>query len=231
MTAAGAQTVLGLGHRVARRREDFVVSRCNEAAAAWIDRWPDWPAAARGLWLHGPAGSGKSHLGAAWAGRAGAARIDAPLAEGTDPRARLGGRRHALLDGFDARWPGGPVLALYEAVAERGGSVLVASREAPARLALRPPDLASRLAALPVAALGQPDEALLAGAMAKMLRDRQIHAGRDALEYLANRMERSFAAAARTVALLDEASLAERRPVTLPLARAVLQRAGGATRE
>jgi chromosomal replication initiation ATPase DnaA len=40
--------------------------------------------------------------------------------------------------------------------------------------------------------------------------------------YLARHMERSFAAARRIVRELDRASLRARRPITLPLARAVL---------
>ena len=41
------------GRRFPRRRR-------NEAAVAWLDRWPDWPGP--GLAVHGPAGSGKTHI-------------------------------------------------------------------------------------------------------------------------------------------------------------------------
>ena len=50
-------------------REDFLVSPSNEAAWDMFERWPNWPG--RMLLLLGPTGSGKSHLAAIWAQRAG----------------------------------------------------------------------------------------------------------------------------------------------------------------
>ena len=45
MTATPDQLVLDLAHRPALEAEDFLVSRSNQAAADFIDRWPDWPQA------------------------------------------------------------------------------------------------------------------------------------------------------------------------------------------
>ena len=45
------QLPLGLGHRAARGREDFLVAPSNQDAVSWIDRWTSWP---RGvLAIHG----------------------------------------------------------------------------------------------------------------------------------------------------------------------------------
>ncbi|MBM3609172.1 MAG: hypothetical protein FJX29_12110, partial [Alphaproteobacteria bacterium] len=49
-------------------REDFLVSPCNELAFNLFEAWPAWPG--NMVLLRGPAGSGKSHLGAIWAARA-----------------------------------------------------------------------------------------------------------------------------------------------------------------
>ena len=46
-----------------------LVAPSNEAAVAWIDRWPDWPGSA--LVVHGPPGSGKTHLAEVWRARSG----------------------------------------------------------------------------------------------------------------------------------------------------------------
>ena len=37
-------------------RDDFIISDCNRLAAAWINRWPDWPKPGHSLNLVGPAG-------------------------------------------------------------------------------------------------------------------------------------------------------------------------------
>ena len=55
-----AQLPLELGHRASYGGEDFLVAPCNQAAVAWLDRWPDWPGP--GLAVHGPPGCGKTHL-------------------------------------------------------------------------------------------------------------------------------------------------------------------------
>ena len=58
------QLPLDLSHSEGRSRDHLVVSEANAAAVALIDRWPDWPSPL--VVLAGPAGSGKSHLGAIW---------------------------------------------------------------------------------------------------------------------------------------------------------------------
>ncbi|MEI9931867.1 MAG: hypothetical protein WDM89_15340 [Rhizomicrobium sp.] len=70
-----AQFVLPLENRPALGREDFVTGPGNAEAVKFIDSYPDWPAPAAAL--YGPAGSGKSHLAAAWAAHAKAQIVEA----------------------------------------------------------------------------------------------------------------------------------------------------------
>ncbi len=216
------QLVFDLALRPARGREEFLVSDCNREAVAWIDRWPDWPVRTTGLNVHGPASSGKTHLAAVWRARSGAGLIDRPIAAPENVPALLGDARDMVIDGLAGDWPGEPLLHLHNMTAERGGAVLVLSRVPVARMGFRPADLASRLAAMPAVAIGAPDDALIIGVMSKLFRDRQLHVGRDVLEYLASRMQRSLEEAARLVDVLDKTALSERRGITLPLARSVL---------
>ena len=68
-----------------------------------------------------------------------------------------------------------------------------------------------------------PRDELLAAVLVKQFRDRQIDLPADVLAYLLARMERSFAAARAIVRALDHASLHAKRPITVPLARRVLE--------
>ena len=216
---AARQLVLDLPHRPALGRGDFLVAPSNEAAVAWIDRWPDWPAT--GLALFGPTGSGKSHLAAVWQARSGAAvltpealrqgRVDARSCVYEDGEAALADRAAAEA-----------LFHLYNRVAARGGHVLLTGTAPPARWPVALPDLGSRLRALPAAEIKPPDDAMLAGLFAKLFRDRQLAVPGEVILYLVHRIERSGEAVARAVDALDRASLAERRPITLPLARAAL---------
>lgn len=217
-----SQLILDLGHRPALGRSDFLVSACNADAAAWIDRWPEWPAPLRGLAIVGPAGCGKTHLGAVWRRASAAAALSAGDLRVAEVPEALGDAVNAVVDDLTRLSQPRALLHLYNTVAERGGSVLILSRTAPARLDVGLPDLASRLATLPVATVGGPDEALLAGVLAKHFADRQVVVREDVVAYLVTRMERSFAAADRLVDRLDRLALAEGRRVDRALARRAL---------
>ena len=93
------QIPFDLSWRPAFGREDFLIGEANEAAVAWLDRWPDWTAPL--LVIHGPAASGKSHLGAVWRDRAGAAMLDAGVLLEQDAKDIAGAAEHIALDGLD----------------------------------------------------------------------------------------------------------------------------------
>ena len=218
----GRQRTFDWGVRPALGREDFLVAPCNEAAVAWLDRWPDWSGPA--LVIHGPSGSGKSHLAEVWRRRSGAEVVDAASLAHAAPG---GGQAAAalVLDGLGGL--GGPIderalLHTYNSVAERGGHLLLTALAPPARWPLALPDLVSRLRVAPSVALGLPDDALLAALMLKLFADRQIAVAPEVPAYVVPRIERTFEAAASLVERLDRAALAEGRPVTVPLVRAVL---------
>ncbi len=213
------QLPLDLPHRPALGRADFLVAPCNQEAIAWLDRWPRWPAPA--LALCGPAGSGKTHLAQVFAARAAARFID-PAALTTERVPALLGEAQAAIVDDAAGAPEEPLLHLYNLLAERGGHLLVAAREPPARWPIALADLRSRLIACPAVAVAAPDEALIGALLIKLFADRQLQVGEGVVAYLALQLDRSFAAAQEAVAALDTAALAEHRRVTVPLARRVL---------
>lgn len=234
MTGGARQLPLELPHRPALDRADFLVTPANELAVAWIDHWPDWPQPA--LVLHGPEGSGKTHLTRVWQRRANAPIIDLDALSREAPTSLLGDTRAAVVedagqhlggtDAPDAAARG--LLHLYNVLRERGGHVLLTDTAPAKRWPVPLPDLASRLGAATQVALGAPDDTLLAAVMVKLFADRQLSVPPDVVQYLLPRIERSFAAVRAVVAELDRAALAKRQAITVPLARDVLAQAGGA---
>lgn len=220
-----AQLPLDLKLPARQAREDFLPAPANEAALAWIDRWPDWPGPA--LVIHGPEGAGKSHLAAIWAARAVALSLPPAAWLSQEPRALLGTAKAVVLEDLDRALLQSPSLekalyGLWQALVERQGQMLVTAREAPQLWPMTLPDLASRLRGASSIAVKSPDEALLAALLVKLLADRQISAPPDVVSYLVLRSERSFAAIRHLALALDQAGLAQRRAITLPLARDVL---------
>ncbi len=214
------QLPLDLGHRPALGRADFLVAPCNAEAIAWLDRWPHWPAPA--LALYGAAGSGKTHLAHVFAARAAATNIDPAQLKTERVPALLGDAAAAIVDDAD-RAAAKPLLHLYNLLAERRGHLLVVAHRPPARWRIGLADLRSRLRAAPAVAVAPPDEALIAAVLVKLFADRQLAVGEEVVAYLALHLERSFAAARDAVAALDTAALAERRRITVPLVRRVLE--------
>jgi chromosomal replication initiation ATPase DnaA len=222
--AAPVQLAFDLPARPALGREAFFVAGPNRLALALVDRWPRWPE--RRLAVAGPPGAGKTHLAHVWAARSGAAILAAAALPGLDPAAVAA---DAALVVEDADRPDAPEagarrpaeLALFHLanrLAAGGGSLLVTGREPPARWALGLPDLASRLAAAPVALIEPPDDALLAAVLVKLFADRGLLVGAEVIRFLVARIERSFGAAQAVVDRLDRLALARGRAVGLRLA-------------
>jgi chromosomal replication initiation ATPase DnaA len=203
------------------RREDFVVSPANAEAVKAVDAWPAWHGGA--LALIGPEGSGKSHLAQTWAAAANAAVIPA---KGKVDLGALRGRPVLYEDADRDRTRRDEILFhLFNmaAHADTGGGLLITGRTPPSGWSAALPDLRSRLNAVTVAQLEEPDDEILESMLRKFFRERNIRPTEDVFPYLLRRIERSAPKAREMVQRLDEAADAEGRPVSRALARQILE--------
>lgn len=228
------QLILDLPQRPALGRDAFLVTSSNAEAVALIDGFADRPEPV--LWLYGPAGCGKSHLAAVLAQAADCRMQDADrLAEATavGEAVLAGADRPAVLviDGLDSL-PAAAEEKLFHLLnfARHGGlKILLLSRAPATRLAVGLPDLSSRLKAVPAVAMQTPDDRLMRGLLAKLFADRQVTVGDRVLDFLVLRADRDYAAMSALVARIDAAALAAQKPITVPLASAVLADAAART--
>jgi chromosomal replication initiation ATPase DnaA len=218
------QLNLALGHRESFDRADFLCGPSNETALALIDRWTDWPA--RAIALIGPEGSGKSHLAAIWAKAAGARVIAGSAIDAASVPEALSAGAVAIEDADRSELDEPALFHLLNLAREQSAYVLITARITPANWPTRLPDLASRLRALPVVTLDPPDDALLAAVLVKLFTDRQLAVDERLIEFLARRIERSFAAARAAVAELDREAMRLKRPVNRALAAEILRSRG-----
>lgn len=201
--------------------EDFLVGSSNEAAFAVIDAWPDWPEKVHAL--TGPAGTGKTHLAAIWAARAGATRITPALLHEKDPETLATLPALLIEDADRAGLNESAMFHLLNAVRRSGTSVLLTGRAAPDLWGLRTPDLLSRLRLAPHVVLETPDDALLGAILVKFFLERQIVVDTALVEFLRARVERSVPAMRAIVEKLDHEALARGRRVNRALAAEVLR--------
>jgi len=200
-------------------REDFAVSPSNADAVARLDAWPDW--AEGRLALVGPAGVGKTHLARAWAEAVGAASV-APDSDVDLPALR---GRPVLVEDADQRAAGAFGESLFHILnmaGVDGGTVLLTGRTPPVGWATCVADLRSRLNALSVAAIEEPDDVVLKAVLRRAFAARLWNPEPDLYPYLIARLPRSAAEAQAAADLLSEAADSGRREMTKALAREVL---------
>ncbi len=214
----GGQLRLRLERAAEYGRGRFIVSASNIEAARAADRWPG--AGQSGvLCLVGPEGSGKTHLSSVWAARTSARRLKPEDLEGEAVEWPSGA---LLLDDADQVSRGEAFFHLLNGAARPQCCLLMTGRTLPIVWASDVQDLRSRLNALPVVELGEPDDAVLRGVLINLFEERHIRPPEDLLAYLLKRIERSSSSARNVVAALDEASASEGRSVSRALARQLL---------
>jgi chromosomal replication initiation ATPase DnaA len=162
------------------------------------------------LLLVGPEGSGKSALMKAWLGRMEGNPQFTALAAGVDDIQDLDAEGQAKLFHHLNR------------NRESGGAMVLGSR-VPVKELKMVADVTSRLLAGQQVFVSAPDDAELAALAQRWAAARQLVLPQAVVDYLLARAERSAVGLQALIAKLDALSLEEKRAVTVPLARRVLE--------
>jgi len=216
------QLPLHLPLEAASAREDLLVSSANTDAVAFLDSWPQWPAPI--VILAGPTGAGKSHLAQIWASQAQAHILPSLGADDELPQQNYG--NFVVEDIVQGNFSETRLFHIINMVKAGKGNLLLTSRRWPGDWGIALPDLQSRMKLAHLIELHEPDDELLRGVLFKLFSDRQMAVEMPVIEYCATRMERSLAFAQKLVETIDQASLAEKRAITIPLASLALQSLG-----
>ena len=190
-----------------------------------------FPGAGLALLLHGPAGSGKTHLLRALIREAAAAGVAASLlnlAQAPDAKslAALENRPLVCLDHLgetaadDERTLA--LVRLLDALKSRGHNLVLASRKPAHLLETSRTDLATRLtacASFGLKPLSDDDRAQLLTLRAHA---RGLHLPDEVAHYLLKRLARDVGSLLDAVERLDNASLSQQRRLTIPFVQAVL---------
>ena len=192
------------------------------------------PGAAMALLLHGPSGSGKSHLLQALVREAAtlpmsASYVALPSHVGGSPVLLLDGLESlklVCLDGLDEVPLPEPwllaIVRLMDAMKARGANLLIAARKPAHQLVLPRPDLITRAAecaSFGLRPLSDEDRARLLTLRAHA---RGLHLPDDVAHYLLKRLARDVGSLLEAVDTLDQASLSAQRRITIPFAQQVL---------
>ncbi len=183
----------------------------NAAAVKYLASPGTWPV--RTAILTGPRQSGRSLMARGFALATGARVIDPAPGQpllGPPPAAIA---ETALFHAWNAAQAGGPYL-------------LIVADTPPGDWQIALPDLASRLRAVPVLRIGDPDDRLASELIAALLAQRGLMIGEDVAAYITRRIARSHGAILAAATVLDQAALARGQPVGKRLAADALIAAG-----
>jgi chromosomal replication initiation ATPase DnaA len=175
----------------------LIVGTSNADAVRYLRHVSTWPV--RTAVLVGPRGSGRSLIGRLFAHD-------------------TGGR---VIDGHDSVSEEA-IFHAWNAAQASGEPLLIIAEAPPADWNIALPDLASRLAAVPVLRIGEPDDCLARDLIEALFAQRGVAIAPEIASYIVPRMERSYAMIHRVVAALDAASLEQGRRVGIRLTRETL---------
>jgi DnaA family protein len=210
------------------RLANFLPGR-NAELVALLPRFVAGDVDETGLLLWGAPGAGKTHLLRAAIASAHEQRIAARwIAQAGELASTSGDDADALVvidrvDTADAN-AAAAIFSLYNALKQRRGRLIAASRTPLAALPLRE-DLRTRLGwglVYEVLPLSDDDKP---AAMAAFAEQRGFHLSDDVIDYLLRHGRRDLPSLLATLAALDRASLSSKRPITVPLLKDWLRRA------
>lgn len=200
--------------------EDFIPSDSNVEALQFIDSWPANDA--KSALIYGGKSCGKTHLAHRWLGRVGGVMLDASQLGSLPSEALWGGASHGVLEDIENIRDEAALFHLLRGSETGGRFLLLTANVPPAQLPFALPDLRSRLVAMPGAGIAMPDEQLMTMVMVKWFSDRQLRVGDGVVQYIVNRVERSFSAVFDVIRKIEEVSLETNRDITVPLVKKVI---------
>ncbi len=222
-----SQLPLDLSVPVTHRREDLIESHANKMAILMVDKWPDWPGNVSVL--AGPIGAGKTHIASVWADKADAVMCKCvELANRLDEFVKLAsqGSNFLVEDATSGFINETAMFHFLNAVKQGGGYALITSRSWPIEWNIKLPDLASRLKAVQIFELSEPDDELLRHVMIKLFADRQLSVDEKVIDYCVLRMERSLESAGRLVEAIDAEAMSRKSAISRTTAANALEHLG-----
>ncbi|HEX5339569.1 MAG TPA: DnaA regulatory inactivator Hda [Gammaproteobacteria bacterium] len=189
----------------------------------------------RALFLWGVDGSGKSHLLQAAchaASASGRRAIYLPMSQAVmlDPEVTENLESCALVCVDDVQRSAGiepwqhALFVLFNALVERGGSVVATARTAPGAITRLLPDLTSRLAWGPVYQLTVLEDTDKIAVLKARAARRGFDLPDETAQFLLNRLKRDMHTLCGTLDTLDAASLVAQRRLTLPFVKSLLDK-------
>ena len=195
-------------------KESVCISEKNYFAYKIIKEWPKWSSNA--LFIYGPKNSGKTLFSNIWKARSNANAITSNFFLKDDFKTnvnKIDSKSCWIIEDLDillkkkADDIEEKILNFFNIIISKGNHILITSKKNPSNLKNKLSDLTSRLNASIVVEVKEPDQYLLKQIILKKLYSKQINVSAKSVQYLINRVERSYKSAKKIANLIDKKSL------------------------
>lgn len=218
------QFSFNLGHKSNFTLDDYHVTIVNEDIFNFVELWPNWGAhrLSNIIFIQGPESSGKTHIAHIWQEKTAAIFLNKNNI--LNPNSYMISHKNCfILENIEQYADCEEQLFhLINYFINEKKYLLITSKHLSQNLSFKLEDLNSRLKALTSFSILEPDDELFKVLLVKQCYDRQIRISPDVVNYLSNNMERSYQAIKEIVDLIDEATLSQKRAITIPMIKELL---------
>lgn len=191
--ADSKQLSLPISWAFSRNISDFVVSDCNRYSFEWLEKWP-FKIQDNFVCLVGEKGAGKTHMAHIWADRLGAEIIKSSdiLDKWYDIASIENQQKYFVLDDADELNDDILLFYIYNTIKEKNAYLLMTAKNYPNKWNLKFEDIKSRISTISIIRIQKPNENATHSIIEKMLLQRGVQVKSNVIEYMANRIERSY---------------------------------------
>ena len=198
---------------------DYYVSKSNYFAFNIVDNWPKWEK--RILNICGEKFSGKTHLANIFHLKSNALKIKgSKINDEILNKIKL--FESIIIDEFDNNCEEKLLYSIFNLIDQDSKYLLINSLEPINELKFKLPDMTSRSKNCLVAKIESPDDDLIFAIILKNFSDRQIKIEKKIIEFIINRIDRSYSKIYEFIYKIDELSLKKKKPINLKTIKEIL---------
>ena len=213
------QLLLNFNFKKSFNDHDYFVSDSNYFAFNLVDKWPKWEK--KILNISGEKFSGKTHLANIFKSKSSALLLnEKDISNEVFKKIKL--YESIIIDEYSNIIDENLIYSIFNLVDQDSKYLLINSETPLSEINFKLPDLISRSRNSLQAKIKPPDDELIFAIILKNFSDRQIKLEKQIIEFIVNRIERSYGKISEFIYKVDELSLKKKKPINLKTIKEIL---------
>ncbi len=202
------------------KNEDFYISKSNKIVFDILESWPKWEK--NFLNIIGEKFSGKTHLINIFLKKFKGIKFEAQsLSENNIKEIKI--HQNIVLENLDEKVNEKLIYTLLNIIEQENKYLIATTLKPIVNLGFNLPDLKSRTKNFLLQNIEKPDDELIYALILKNLSDRQISLDKKLINYIINRIDRSYGKIFDFIYKIDQMSLKKKKSINLEIIRNVLE--------